>query len=225
MNETVTYEKRLTVQRRFPKPRTTINLKNYSIRERKALLFMQLLWEHGYLKEIPHETMENYVERFLGGFRTTKQAYLGQVKIVGNKWNKRAVRKKGLFEKRHWAYFNSCTQTWILNHQAVPLPYHYCESLVPPSSFPLPNKDECVDSKPSNMEKISLTPHSGEMDTAAISEDATASIINKINNNNIGLRERNFAFSGFHVGTESIPGLTKREPSSCVHVDGLREEK
>ncbi len=144
MEKTVTFEKRITLQTRLPKSCTTINLKNYSTRERKAILFMKLLWEHGYRKEISDEAMRNYVERYLGGFRQTVQAYLGHHKIVGVKGNKRLAIEKGLFEKRRWAYFNPHRRTWTLNHQIVPLPYHYQESLVPLSPSPFPNNHESV---------------------------------------------------------------------------------
>jgi len=228
IEKTITFEKRVTVQTCLPKPYTTINLKNRSTRERKAILFMKLLWEHGYRKEIPDQAMRSYVERFLGGFRQTVQAYLGHFKIVGVKDNKRAVLEKGLFEKRRWAYFNPYRRTWILNHQIVPLPYHYCESLVSPTPL-LPNSDEKVEAE-GNMEKISLSQRV-RADEELV--DALASVDNK-NNNTISVRERNFEFSKILAESESIPSaageaLTRKElqipPSVSLGVKGNGEER
>jgi len=217
---TITLQKRVTVQTKLPRSHTTINLKNRSTRERKAILFMNLLWEFGYHREISKETMESYVEQFLGGFRTTKQAYLGHVKIVGCKGERRSVRKKGLFEKRRWAYFNPYKQMWTLNHQIVPLPYHYHESLVPLSPSPLPNDDECV-SVFDNMEKISLTRSTREevvVDTC--DPDFVGHIGKKINNNNTCERE-NFSILKNHAENESIPTPEERRILK-IHEDKAR---
>ena len=212
IEKTVTFEKRITVQTRLPKPWTTINLKNYSTRERKAILFMKFLWDHGYRKEIHMSTMEVYVERFLGGFRTTKQAYLGRVRIVGSRGNKRAIRDKGLFEKRRWIYFNPHRRTWILNHSIVPLPYHYRESLVPPLTPPPDNFRERVIEQ-ANIEKISLThsPREGGLGETVLEVSPNSVGIGKKNNNNNNCERENFCVLKNHAESESNPKLSNSE--------------
>lgn len=108
--------------------RTTINLEKKSTTFRKAALFMELLWNHGFRERIHYRTMDCYVENFLGGFRQTKQFYLGRLKVIGRGFgNKVSVWVPGLLEKLH--YIEKEGSYWVLHHKLVPLDYHYVESL------------------------------------------------------------------------------------------------
>jgi len=137
------------IEKSAPRSRTTINLEKKSTTFRKAMFFMELLWKHGFRERIHYQTLECYVENFLGGFRQTKQFYLGRLRVMGRgAGNKVGVWAPGLLEKLH--YIEKEGSFWVLHHELVPLDYHYVESL---DGFQ--HIDE--DSKQKPMEKFSLT--------------------------------------------------------------------
>jgi len=137
------------IEKPSPRSRTTINLEKKSTTFRKAIFFMELLWKHGFHQKIHYQTLECYVENFLGGFRQTKQFYLGRLRVTGRGvGNKVGVWVPGLLEKLH--YIEKEGSYWVLHHELVPLDYHCVESL---DGFQ--HTDE--DCKQGSMEKFSLT--------------------------------------------------------------------
>jgi len=233
-----------SVERTSPRTRSSINLKGKSTVQRKAMFFMELLWEHNYREQIHRKTLETYVEMFLGGFRQTKQFYLGHMKILGRGVGGRSgVWIPGLFEKLH--YIKLKGEFWLLNHEVVPLPYHYVERLNEFSEGVVGNQQdggsvekgviefqhsEGIEVGP--MKKISLTQGFGSVVSGEATERVTTPLKHIQQQHTV--RERNFQHAQSCISTEdqknekieenSKPGpwLTEDEKADILKRDRKR---
>lgn len=148
--ETVTFEKRLTLQRSFttePKYRRRIR-RGHTIVIRRCQEIMQHLWQTDHrTKLVRKEDLEAAVFYCAGGDYRTLRKYVGfdiykkgniQKNVKGHLQRLRYVEKVGNGKYR-------------LNHYAVPLNYHYQEGLVPPLPSPFPREMNIVSSSKDEM--------------------------------------------------------------------------
>jgi len=122
----ITFEKRLVVERRFrEKSKPTRRRKSPILRKCEDL--MEALWEDGYRHEISWRLLRDYVIAICGGFRTTVVDYLGRrakyyrsrgrVGVLKTPAKQGYLEKFGFIEKRS-------PKIVILHHERVNRPYH-----------------------------------------------------------------------------------------------------
>jgi len=195
---------------------------------RKACHFMWFLWTHGYRKFIPRETMLAYVQNFLGAFRTTVNFWLGHTVYGGGRGALYIKRQQQSFLEK-LRFLTPKPDGYILNHELVPLPYHYRENL---EDFQEPSERPVAEFQHESsvaMESMSLVSHRQVMSGEAC-EGATAPI-GRDNKQQHSLCERinasKYTYTNdqmaTHYGNEaSVPWLSPRETAEILERDRKR---
>jgi len=94
---------------------------------------MEELWNCGYRKEIPFETLRYYVQLVCGGFRTTVFDYLGKrAKFYTSRGREGILKEPAKFGYLERFGFVSLKSPRIMNlhHENVSRSYHYLQSNV-----------------------------------------------------------------------------------------------
>jgi hypothetical protein len=126
LTSSVTFEKRLVVERRFrEESKPTLRRKSPILRKCEDL--MEALWEDGYHHEISWRLLKEYVIAICGGFRTTVVDYLGRrakyYRSRGRMGVLKTPAKQGYLEKFGFIEKRSL-KIVILHHERVNRPYH-----------------------------------------------------------------------------------------------------
>ncbi len=125
-SETITFEKRLTVERRFPAPFKPKRRRKSPIL-RKCEGLMEQLWEDGYRQQITWHQLRGYIVELIGGFRTTVTDYLGKrasyyrsrgrIGVVKHPAKRGYLEEFGFIERK-------TPKLVILHHERVNRGYH-----------------------------------------------------------------------------------------------------